>query len=99
MRLLRRRRFENPEEIHAAQERSVEAVEVRIAAGDEKILVGGRWIHREAAWAACRSLRLTWETPDARYDGQERAEDGTWIARLEMPGGTVRLYVLGRFPG
>jgi hypothetical protein len=78
------------EEIRAAQEEALAAVEAQLDSGAEKILVAGRWVERESAWAATQALRKAFEL-GGRYDGQELAGDGTWLARIQIP--------LGRFPG
>jgi hypothetical protein len=78
------------EEIRAAQEAGIADVEAQLAAGRPTILVEGREISREAAWAAATSLRKCFEL-DGRYDGQERLADGTWLAHVQIP--------IGRFDG
>ena len=92
--------------IRFAQEMSVAELEARIAASrePEKLLVAGRWLTREACWAACASLRAAWAAGESWvYDGQRRDESGEWHAQMvarvhrATPG---RLEVsLGRFPG
>ncbi len=80
-------------EIRKAQERSVADVEEQLARGYEKIHIYeagvGVEISREAAWAATQAIRCSWKL-GGRYDGQERLEDGTWLAHVQVP--------IGRFP-
>lgn len=78
------------EEIRAEQERGLADVERQLAEGRPTVLVAGREISREAAWAAMTSIRKAFEL-GGRYDGQERLSDGTWLAHVQIP--------IGRFDG
>ncbi len=78
------------EEIRAEQEYRVADVERQLAEGTDPVLVNGRGISREAAWAAAAAIRKSWEL-NGLYDGQERRSDGSWLANVQVP--------IGRFEG
>ena len=79
------------EEILAAQVAGVEAVERQLFEGRETIVVEGREIQRESAWAATAGLRATWDIDGARATGHVTHESGQWWALVQVP--------LGEFPG
>lgn len=76
------------EEIRASQEEGIADVERQLAEGRETILVGKgeleREVSREAAWAVITGMKKAHEL-DARYDGVEAIEDGSWLARVHVP--------------
>jgi hypothetical protein len=85
--------------IREAQHAAVEAVEQQLASGSPEIIIEGRAVSREAAWAATSAIRWCW-AKGLRYDGQERAADGRWWARGEHPGSqALEVGCLGLFPG
>lgn len=86
-------------EIRAAQEESVSAVEAQLAKRSPFILVNGRPISPEAAWAATQAIRKAWSQVGGRYDGQQKLPSGEWLARIEFANGDLRLVSIGRFPG
>lgn len=79
------------EEILAAQVAGVEAVEEQLAAGQDVIVVEGREINRQSAWAATAGIRATWEIDGAKHTGRVEYENGQWWAMVMVP--------LGPFPG
>jgi len=78
-------------EIREAQEAGIADVERQLAEGNERILVGGKLIYREAAWAAIAGIRATWAIPEARYTARTVFEGGQWWVLVQIP--------LGEFPG
>lgn len=79
------------DEIRAAQVAGVELVERQLAQGDPTIIVNGREIQRESAWAATQGLRATWDIDGAKQTGKVMYEEGQWWALVMVP--------LGAFPG
>jgi len=78
-------------EIREGQEEGVADVERQLADGRERILVAGRLINREPAWAAAAGLRATWAIEGARATARTVFEGGQWWVLVQVP--------LGRFPG
>lgn len=79
------------EEILAVQVAGVEAVERQLGEGRETIIVEGREIQRESAWAAVAGIRAVWDIDGARHIGKVTHESGQWWAHVMIP--------LGEFPG
>lgn len=79
------------EDILAAQVAGVELIEQQLSEGKETIVVEGREIQRESAWAAVAGIRATWDIDGAKQTGQVTHEGGQWWALVMVP--------LGEFPG
>ncbi len=79
------------EEIREAQERGITEVERQLAEGHERVLIEGKLINREPAWAAIQGLRATWAIPGARATARTIYEAGQWWVLVQVP--------LGEFPG
>lgn len=73
------------------EEATIAQIDSQLGNKQERILVNGKLMYREAAWAYAEGLRLTRSLEGAEGEGQTVHRAGSWWVHVRLP--------LGRFPG